>query len=44
LGVALEAQIDRVQGFLFARPEPETAVIRLLRDHRSVDFRIQSAG
>jgi EAL domain-containing protein (putative c-di-GMP-specific phosphodiesterase class I) len=44
LGVVLEAEIDRVQGFLFARPKPEAAVRRLLCDYRSVDFHRRSAG
>jgi EAL domain-containing protein (putative c-di-GMP-specific phosphodiesterase class I) len=44
LGVAVEAEIDRVQGFLFARPEPETAVRHLLHDHRSSGIRTRSAG
>jgi EAL domain-containing protein (putative c-di-GMP-specific phosphodiesterase class I) len=44
LGVVLEAEIDRVQGFLFARPKPEAAVRRLLCDYRSVDFQRRIAG
>jgi EAL domain-containing protein (putative c-di-GMP-specific phosphodiesterase class I) len=38
LGVVIEAEIDRVQGFLFARPEAEAVVRRLLREECTVDF------
>lgn len=31
LGVVVDAEIDRVQGFLFARPEPEAVVQSMLR-------------
>lgn len=44
LGVVLEAEIDRVQGFLFARPEAEASVRQLLQDEFTVEPRERSSA
>lgn len=44
LGVALEAGIDRVQGFLFSRPEPEAITRDMLHEDFTVDLRKRSTA